>query len=378
MSRNTEYEFLNVDTATLEAEMVARYEELCGVTVQPASPERLFIAWVADVVRQVSVLGNYIGNQNIPSRAEGENLDALAELFYLTERPAATAATCTMEFTISEAQNTSILIPAGTRVTDQSVTLYWETVEDAYVAIGETTTTVKASCQTAGVAGNGYAVGQVNTCVDIFDYYASCQNITETDGGSDAATDEEFYELLRASNDAYSTAGSVGAYIYHAKSVSTEIGDVVANSPTPGYVDLYILMEDGAIATEEVKAAVAEACSADEVRPLTDYVSVKDPETVPYNIDLTYYIKRNATTSTADTIAAVEEAVETYQAWQSGALGRDINPSTLYAELMGAGIKRLEVREPAFASLNDGGDGSTPQVAQIGTVTLVNGGYEDE
>lgn len=50
-------------------------------------PEKLFIQFVAAVVIQERGLNNYTGNQNIPSRAEGENLDALAELFYVTQRP---------------------------------------------------------------------------------------------------------------------------------------------------------------------------------------------------------------------------------------------------------------------------------------------------
>ena len=71
--------------------MTAQYEEMTGVAAQPASPEYLFLCWIANIVIQERVLSNYIGNQNIPSRAEGENLDALAELFLERERPGAKA-----------------------------------------------------------------------------------------------------------------------------------------------------------------------------------------------------------------------------------------------------------------------------------------------
>ena len=57
------------------------------------------------------------------------------------------------------------------------------------------------------------------------------------------------------SMDAASTAGPRGSYIYHAKAVSTEISDVAVNSPEPGVVKLYVLMDDGTLATEEIKAA---------------------------------------------------------------------------------------------------------------------------
>ena len=278
MSRNTEHQFIPTDTGQVVALLTALYEEITKTTVQPASPERLFIQYMANIIIQERVLNNYTGNQNIPSRAEGENLDALAELTHIGSRPEAKAATCKVRFSISEAQDTAILIRAGTRVTDAKNTLIWETEDDAYIPIGETSIELIARCQTPGVVGNGYAAGQISTLVDVYDYYSECVSITETDGGSNVPDDDEYYELMRASMDSYSCAGAKGGYIFFAKQVSTEIADVIANSPTPGVVKLYVLMEDGTLATEEVKRAVLAACSADEVRPLTDQVFVEDAE----------------------------------------------------------------------------------------------------
>lgn len=376
--RNTEYQFVATDTETVEALLISIYEKITGVSVKPASPEKLFIQFVAAVVIQERGLNNYTGNQNIPSRAEGENLDALAELFYVTQRPAAQPAVCTERFHISEAQTTAILIPAGTRVTDASGTLTWETVADAYVAIGATYADAQIRCQTAGAVGNGYAAGQINTFVDLFDYCESCENITAGDDGADQATDDEFYELMRASQDAFSTAGAKGGYIYFAKQVSTEIADVVANSPSDGAVDLYVLMDDGTIATTEIKNAVLAACNADTVRPLTDKVSVKDPQKMSYNITFTYYVPKDSPLSSTEIKAAVDRAVEEYTAWQCGKLGRDINPSVLIGKLMQTGIKRVALTSPTFTVLRDGSDDTVPQVAAVGTVTATNGGYEDE
>ena len=377
MSR-TQYQFIPTDPDEIVEWMTAKYEELTGVTVQPGSPERLFVQWAASVVIQERALANYAANQNLPSRAEGENLDALAELFYTHERPQAKAATCTMRFTISEPQTFAVLIPKGTRVTDASNTHVWETAEDIYVTAGETYADVKAVCQTVGAAGNGFVAGQINTIVDLFAYYQSCANLTESDGGGDAATDEEFYELLRLSMDGYSCAGARGGYIYFAKQVSTEIADVIAASPTPGVVKLYVLMDDGTPATEEMKERVLAACSADDVRPLTDFVSVEDPEDVEYNVRLTFYTQEGAAISGEALETAVREKVEQYTAWQCAKLGRDINPSRLISMLMETGIKRVELEEPAFTSLWDGSGTEAPQVAVLGTVTVKSGGYEDE
>lgn len=378
MGRNENYQFVENDTSELDAKMIAAYEKITGTTVRPASPERLFIKWVSAIILQLRAMINYTGNQNLPSRATGENLDALAELFFLKKRPAAQAAVCTERFHISEAQASAILIPSGTRVTDSSGLLIWETVTDVYVAIGDTYADAKIRCQTAGVVGNGYAVGQINTLVDLFDYCDRCENITISDDGANQATDDEFYELMRTSQDAFSCAGSKGGYIYFAKQVSTEIADVVANSPSGGVVDLYVLMDDGTIATTEVKNAVLAACNDGSVRPLTDQVFVKDPQKVTYDITFTYYVPRDSRINSTEIREAVEKAVSDYVAWQCGKLGRDINPSVLIGKLMQTGIKRVVLTSPDFTALRDGSDNTTPQVASVGVVTSMNGGYEDE
>mgnify|MGYP005875946329 CR=1 FL=1 len=77
MSRNTEFQFVSTDAAEITNFLIAVYENLTGVSVRPASPEKLFAQWVASVIIQERVYNNYTANQNIPSRAEGKNLDAL-------------------------------------------------------------------------------------------------------------------------------------------------------------------------------------------------------------------------------------------------------------------------------------------------------------
>lgn len=457
MSRNSEYQFVSTDTQAVVDTLINAYEEMTQMSVMPASPEKLFILWVAKIIIQERVLNNYTGNQNIPSRAEGENLDALAELYYLQKRPEATYAVATERFYISEAQQWPILVPKGTRVTDVSNSLVWETVVDVYILAGNTYVDTQIQCQTIGVAGNGFAAGQLNTIVDVYDYYSGCENITISDYGSDSPDDDEFYELLRASMDAYTTAGSSGSYRYHALKVSTEIADVKVARPTrterirlplyerggvkaafyggdtiqpertgvyaPGsetaadsddytvaYVDglltiiitpggtldgeteidaavsmdgasrveIYALMDDGSAASDEIKKAIYAACTPDDVRPLNDYVQVKDPEFVEYGIDLTYLIQSDCQLSSLEIEAAVESAVDKYIKWQSAKLGRDINPDRLRDFLYDAGIKRVQLRSPEFTRLTDGRDCYVPQVAKLTSRVVINGGHEDE
>lgn len=388
MSRNTEYQFVDTRPEPLEALLIAGFEKITGRAIHPADPEKLYIQWVLSIILQERVLNNYTGNQNVPSRAEGENLDALAELAYIAERPDAKPACCTERFYISEPQKSAVLITAGTRVTDTGSTLVWETIEDAVVETGKSFVDVRIRCQTPGTVGNGYAVGQISRLTDVFPYYNDhCENITVSGGGSDRLDDDAFYSLMRASMDGYSTAGGVGNYIYHAMRTSSEIADVVPNSPTPGVVYIYVLMKGGEPAGKEMKTSVFHACNSDHVRPMTDWVHMGDPEIVPYHIDFSYYLYESNTMGAAAIQAKVDAAVQEYIAWQSAKLGRDINPSVLTELLMRTGIKRVDLRQPVFASLRDGKldfekvyeyQDTVPQLAKSVSVTVVNGGYEDE
>ena len=158
-------------------------------------------------------------------------------------------------FHISQAQPTAILVPLGTRVTGPGG-LVFETGADGYVPIGETFVDLPVRCQTLGIAGNGLPPGALDQLVDLYDYYIATENVTASGGGADEATDEEFCQLMRQSMDAYSCAGARGGYEYFARQVSTEIAHVAANSPEPGVVKLYVLMEGGALAGEGDRKSV--------------------------------------------------------------------------------------------------------------------------
>lgn len=382
MSRAAEYSFVSTDSAEIAADLTAKYEELTGRTLLPADPDKLFISWVTGIIVQERILINYAANQNIPSRAVGENLDALGETIYNVSRPQAKPAVSTMRFYISAAQNTAITIPEGTKVTDNSGVLEWHTTKEAAIGIGELYADVPIVCETEGSIGNGYSPGQINTLIDVdnIPFFSECANTETSNSGAEAATDSEYYELMRAGLEAFSTAGPKGAYEYHAKAVSTEIADVCAINPIdkPGYVNIFAIMTDGSIADDGTKNAILEACSDDKVRPLTDIVEVLDPETVEFDIELTYYAERSSDVSLTAIGSAVSAAVDEYADWQCKKIGRDINPSRLMWLLRDSGAKRVDIKSPVFTALRDGSDRLVPQVARLRSVTLTNGGYEDE
>lgn len=374
-----EIEFVETDTEVIESNLIALYEEFVKQSGRrdykcyPASPERLFIAWCAAVIVQQRVLINETAKKNVPRYAKGEYLDSLAELFKDIERLPATPAVAKFRFYISAAQNQSVIVPKGTRITfDGEIT--FETTEELEIKAGETYGEVNGKCQTVGLVGNNLAPGQVKEIVDVYDYYLKAENTTKTEGGAEEEDDTSYYERMRESMESFSTAGPINGYIYHTKSVSTAIADVAATSPEAGVVDIRVLLQGGEQPTKAVLEEIEEALNASDVRPLTDIVTVSMPEEDPFEVDLTYYISRNSQASTSIIDREARAAVEDYIKWQTGKMGRDINPSYLTQLVMAAGVKRVEVRKPTFQVVEE------THVARIvrDTMTVLNGGVEND
>ena len=372
-------EFVETDTEVIESNLIALYEEFVKQSGRrdykcyPASPERLFIAWCAAVIVQQRVLINETAKKNVPRYAKGEYLDSLAELFKDIERLPATPAVAKFRFYISAAQNQSVIVPKGTRITfDGEIT--FETTEELEIKAGETYGEVNGKCQTVGLVGNNLAPGQVKEIVDVYDYYLKAENTTKTEGGAEEEDDTSYYERMRESMESFSTAGPINGYIYHTKSVSTAIADVAATSPEAGVVDIRVLLQGGEQPTKAVLEEIEEALNASDVRPLTDIVTVSMPEEDPFEVDLTYYISRNSQASTSIIDREARAAVEDYIKWQTGKMGRDINPSYLTQLVMAAGVKRVEVRKPTFQVVEE------THVARIvrDTMTVLNGGVEND
>ncbi len=370
-------EFVETDTETIESNLIALYESLVQQVpgrerykVYPASPERLFISWIASIIVQQRVLINETAKKNVPRYADGEYLDSLAELFKDLERLPASPASAVFRFYISEAQQQSIIIPAGTRVSFDG-TIMFATKENLEIKAGSLYGDIEGECTTPGTIGNNLAAGQVKDLVDIYDYYQKAENITATSGGAEEEDDASYYERMRESMESFSTAGPMNGYIYFTKSVSAAVADVVATSPTPGVVDVRVLLQDGQQATEAVLKEIEEALNADDVRPLTDTVTVSVPETVPFDVDVTFYIAQPNAASATVIEAAARQAVKDYISWQTSKIGRDINPSYLTAKLMEAGAKRVEVRKPEYTAVEE------IKVAVLGEETVLNGGIEN-
>lgn len=370
LSELSDVDFAQVDSEELISGMKKLVETYLERELAEADPLTLFIRAIGGVIIQQRLLIDEVAKQNLLAYATGNNLEHLGILVGCA-RIGATSATVTMKLTLSAVLNTSLVIPAKTRYTAGDG-VYFINEEDIIIEAGNETVEFKASCTTSGHVGNNYAIGVINQIVDVKPYMKSVENITESAGGADIETDEEYRERIRAAPEQFSNAGSRGAYEYHTKQVSSLISDVCVSSPSAGVVKIQPLLSGGNLPTTEILDAVAERLNDRTIRPLTDQVIVESPEIISYDIDVKYYINRSKATYAASIQEKVTAAVENYISWQREKLGRDVEPLELGYLLRSAGVKRIEMNSPTFIATQDN------QVAIPNNINILFGGLEND
>jgi phage-related baseplate assembly protein len=158
-------------------------------------------------------------------------------------------------------------------------------------------------------------------------------------------SDGEFRARILLAPHSFSVAGPEGAYVYHAKSASSDVLDASATSPTPGQVVVSVLSRTGdGTAPPATLAAVEAVLTHDEVRPLTDEVIVQSADIVEFGIDADLYLYAGPDPTLIETTA--EAALAAYLA-KARRLGRDIPRSAIIAALHVAGVQRVVLNQPA-------------------------------
>ncbi len=367
-----------IDDLTLDqlmGEMVndftTKYEELTGesISLGKADPNRLILQAAALQIYQGFVNIDKAGKMNFLKYATGDYLENLCALKGITRSEGSYAVT-TLRFTLSAAQTSVITIPAGTRATDGNEN-YFYTTEVAEVPAGELYVDVSAQSVSVGEEANDIEIGEIGTLVDYVAYVASVSNITKTQGGTGEEDDNSLKERFYLAPASYSVAGSEAAYEYWTKTCNASISDVKVVSPDPCVVQVYILV-DGELPEDTILEEVEDFLADENIRPLTDQVSVHEPEVVEFNIGLTYYVASSNTSNVVTIQTAVAQEIENYITWQTGKIGRDINPNTLVQYIMAAGAKRVEISEPVFTVVGE------TAVAQLSTQAVTYGGLEDD
>ena len=88
-----EIDFVETDSATIQAEIINKYEQVSGRSLATGDPVRLFLLAIADIIIQQREAINIAGQQNLLSYAQGEYLDALGQYLAVTRLPASSAVT---------------------------------------------------------------------------------------------------------------------------------------------------------------------------------------------------------------------------------------------------------------------------------------------
>jgi len=155
-------------------------------------------------------------------------------------------------------------------------------------------------------------------------------------------SDAAYLARILLSEDSYSTAGPVEAYIYHASSADGQVKDISVTSPSAGSVVVTVLSHTGTGTADALLIAAVENALGDGVRPMTDQVTVQSASIVLYTVDatLTIYPSANA----ASVQAAAEASLVAWLDTQHR-IGRDITVTGVAAALKIEGVHDVTLND---------------------------------
>ncbi|MBT2294564.1 baseplate assembly protein [Pseudomonas fluorescens] len=361
--------FIAVDPAATEAKLIARYEEKSGKTLYPAQVERLFIDQIAYAVTRQEAAVQNAGQQLLVRFAKGPILDYLGELV-ATPRLLAVPARCVLRFSMPAAVQQPLLIRAGTKVSTQDGKLIFLTDQDVAIPAGQTAISATATCLTAGVLGNGWAAGQISNLVNAPAAGMTATNTTTSAEGAEDEEDDRYRERIILAPEAFSNAGSRGAYRYHALAVHQSITDVAVHGPDEGQPDGHVAvfpLTSTGLPSAELLESVRTRLSGEKVRPLCDTVHAYSPLDRPFQIKarLTFYAEADR----AAALAAAHAAAYAYAQDRRAGLGRDIVREQLTALLQVSGVYRAELEHPDVLSVLE-----TNEWANCSAIELIDAG----
>lgn len=183
-------------------------------------------------------------------------------------------------------------------------------------------------------------------------------------------SDDDLRRRVLLAPDSYSVAGPASAYVFHALSADGDVLDASAVSPRPGEVTVSILSRIGdGTASPELVATVRDLLAGDEVRPLTDRVTVQAAELVPFDVvaQLTLYPGPDAQLILDNATAALDQLLATNRR-----LGRNIARSAIIAALHAGGVQNVNLIEPAADVFIE-----QTQVASVGSIEVTIAGFDE-
>lgn len=358
--------------AEMTEDYEARYQEITGeeLVLYPGDQRKIKINTMAVMLYQLAVYGADRFKQNFLKYAFGSSLRNLgANIGY--SQSGEEYATTTLRFTLSEAQEEDVVIPAGTQATEGEQ-IFFAINEDLVIPAGSEYADTIATCTEIGTAGNGYSAGQINILVDAIDLVDSVENTTETAGGHDEYESDELRENIYNFPSTYSVAGPGDEYIELVKEYSGNIIDVRAITSDEAVVQVYILLQNGNVPDKSKLEAIAAYIKEAKRTPDTDKVEVLAPEIVEYTLEATYYISYLRKETEGAIREAIEEMADEFVEYTKSRIGRAINPDMLISFANAAGASRLSIKSPSYKAVKEN------QVARCTSINLTYGGLEKE
>lgn len=329
---NTELHYLTYDPDAIWEQMMLNYIDAGGDVLYPGDEKYMLLKAVqANVVQIFAGVDNALRMMTI-RYAVGEYLDILGEQRgcpRIQATPARASVTITCGATGQEKT-----LPAGTAMTADG-TVFYLLENDLTLSGYAQTVTVGVVAQEPGTAGNGLTAGTELSLAVSVSGVNEIIAATDASGGGDEETDEAYRERIRQYGLASVSTGPARQYEAAAEAVSSAIMDAKAVNEGAGQVGVYLILTDPSEAAAII-ADVTAALSAEDVRPLTDTVSVQLATDVTYTLNVEY--RTDGTTAVGD---AITQAVSDYQAWQDNTIGQAFNPDRLMAALYQAGATRV-------------------------------------
>lgn len=157
-------------------------------------------------------------------------------------------------------------------------------------------------------------------------------------------TDERLRQRTQLALEGFSTAGPIGAYIFHSLSASNDVSSVSVKSPNPGEVLVTILSQIGnGTASEGLINTVLNKLNEEDVRPLTDEVSVQGAEIINYSVEavITVYSGPSSAVVETEARAALDNFIK-----ERHAISKVVAISGIYDALHVDGVKKVELTHP--------------------------------
>jgi phage-related baseplate assembly protein len=154
--------------------------------------------------------------------------------------------------------------------------------------------------------------------------------------------DDPYRERIQLTYEGLTTAGPRASYILHARNASGLVADATAESPAPCYVTVTVLSTEGSgQASPELLATVKAGLNDEDVRPLTDRLTVQSAQILNYRVDAILHM--NSVGPEAD--ASLAEAQSRLGKWINPRkrLGVEVARSAIDAQLHIAGVSRVEL-----------------------------------